>query len=174
MKRRFEFRLGRVLRVREIEERGARSEWAHAEREAREAADEVERVRAGIEALRRSAAEARGQGSIGEVLVHERLLDARVEELELWITRARTLELRAEKLADAWREAESRRKALDELGERRRTEHRRAVEEQDQFEADERGVQAWRGSAGQDPEEGSSHRAPLTDEGAGPSPRPLR
>jgi len=159
MKRRFDFRLARVLRVRELEEREARLVWGRAEQEARQAEGVVRTARAGLTELRAALTAARTSSELSRLPWLESQVDGRAEALAACLEEARTLRQRAERLAAGWREAEGRRRALVELEARGRSAHRMALAAADQRELDERAGADFAARKGPDPESNSS-RAP--------------
>lgn len=138
MKRRFEFRLERVRRVRDIEERVARSERVHAEALARAAETSRDQARA---VLQQSRAHLQTilEGSVDprSVLHSQRVMDAELVQLRRKIESARTLRTQAERMASAHRERESAVRALEELKGRSRHRHTTEVEKEDNAELDE-------------------------------------
>ncbi len=142
MRRAFQFRLARVRRVREVEERTARAAWKEAESAARVADGERERRSKSlarsrselVEMLRagavepnwvRHAQDALGQGVLALRSAHERAL---------------TMRQQAEKFATAWRERERERRALLKLEERLRARHAYELTRVEALESDERAL----------------------------------
>lgn len=125
---RFRFRLARLLRVREIEERLARERWVAQELASREADALVERRRAEHDLALRELGELRAKPRLDPAAVldaeswGERLLAARGAALE----RARTARFQADELAGAWRLREREKEGLERLSRRDREIHRRA------------------------------------------------
>lgn len=124
----FEFRLGRLRRVRDIQEREARNLWAAAEEVARnhqEVADHIaqEIVNARLELGRAQVEE---QLEVGAVL-HSHDLIARLEERLVQATElAKTSQFQADELQRSWMSAKSDARALERLEERAEQEHQRA------------------------------------------------
>ena len=142
MRRRFAFRLGRVRRVREIEERLARATWSQAEGEAAEAEmREADRRRERDRSRRELARELGPRGGErldpARVLISERALANETRALALARERALTLRAQAERLAADWRDRERDRRALVELEERARARHRRELERWEGAQLDE-------------------------------------
>ena len=184
MKRRFEFRLERVARVRELEERVARAERASAESLARAAEASRDRARsvlgrsrAWLTAALRRTVEPRS------VLQAHRALDAEVERLGREVESARNLRTQAERLAAAHLERRSAARALEELRKRERTRHGTLLAAADNAVLDE--VAAQRAREGREApsreprttvhdEDDSRSIAPHADRdpGSSPAPRP--
>lgn len=127
MKRRFEFRLERVRRIRELEERVARAERASAEGLARaaetsrdEARAVLERSRAHLRELLRGPLEPLDPREVQHV---HRALDHILHHLRRRVESARTLRTQAERMADAHLERRNAARALEELKERARARH---------------------------------------------------
>ncbi len=135
MNRRFRFRLERLRRVRAIEERVARASWSAAEREAAEAERALAEHRAAIEAAR--TADRREALDPRRVLVEQEVADGLVRGLLPRKETALTLRGQAARLAAAWRERESDRRALEELETRARSRHRSELERRENREMDE-------------------------------------
>ena len=127
---RFRFRLARLARVRQIEERLARERWIAQELASREADAHAERRRAEHGEALRELAELRARGRLDPAAVlgaeawRERLLAARGAALE----RARAARQRADGLAGAWRAREREQEGLERLERRDRERHRRAAD----------------------------------------------
>lgn len=138
MKRRFEFRLERVARIRAIEERLARSERISAETLARaaearrdQARGVLERSRAWLGELLKGNVDARG------VLSSHRALDLELERLRRATESARTLRTQAERMAAAHQTRRTAARALEELRIRARKRHRELLETSDNALLDE-------------------------------------
>lgn len=138
MKRRFQFRLERVRRVRDIQERVARAERARAESLARaaetsrdEARDVLEQSRARLRAILAGSIEP------AAVLHSQRALDAELAQLRRRVESARTQRIQAERMASAHRTRESALRALEELKDRSRQRHVGELEKRDNAELDE-------------------------------------
>jgi hypothetical protein len=140
MKRAFEFRLRRLKRLRETEEKVARALWAVAERRALDAAQEQGEARAELARSRAQLGEESAPGSAlhpGRTLLSLRAIDGLLRLLRDRKQRAATLRLQADEQARDWRERDQRRRALVELEERRRIRHRRELERAENAERDE-------------------------------------
>lgn len=135
MKRRFEFRLARVKRVREIEEDVARATWLAAEAEAASAAAERDRLRSHIAQERAWLAATRPDPA--EVLLHYRLLSRLLSLLRGRKERSLTLRAQADRLAGSWRQRERERRALVELEGRKRQRHVMELRRLENLEMDE-------------------------------------
>ena len=97
MKRRFEFRLERVRRVRDLEERVARSERAQAEALARAAEASRDHARGVLEESRAHLrAILSGHVEPRDVLAYQRALDGELTSLRRRVESARTLRTQAE------------------------------------------------------------------------------
>lgn len=138
MKRRFDFRLERVRRVRDLEERVVRAERAQAESLARaaeasrdEARSVLEESRAWLRSILTGALEP------ARVLSSQRALDDGLAALRRRVETARTLRTQAERMASLQRERKSVVRALDELRERARRRHAAALEQGDNATLDE-------------------------------------
>jgi len=150
MRRRFDFRLARVLRIRELEERIARVQWGEAQAEANEAAAAREARRDELKAARDELARLLG-GEAGPepeaprpsidpravTLSHE-IIDQRVGAVRRADEEMLTRQAQADRLARSWGEKDARRKSLERLEERDRQDHLRELERGDTKEADER------------------------------------
>jgi len=138
VKRRFDFRLERVRRVRDLEERVARAERAQAEALARAAETSRDEARSVLE---RSRAYLRSilDGALdpARVLHSQRALDGELAALRRRVESARTLRTQAERLAAAHREKRSAARALEELRERARQRHAAELEREDNAVLDE-------------------------------------
>lgn len=175
MKRRFEFRLARVQRVRDVEERVARAERAQAEALARaaeasrdQARAVLEQSRATLRALLEGALEPR------DVLTAQRALDGELADLRRRVESARTQRLQATHMAAAHRERKGAARALEELRERARLHHAAELEKHDNAALDEvaqRQAAAARREPAHGKEESASRSdAPVADQG--PQRRP--
>src|SRR5262249_47217449 len=125
MKRRFDFRLARVARVRELEERVARAERAQAEGFARAAEtratgarNEVARARAWLSDVLSGRIDPR------RTLSMHRVLDGQQARLRSAIESARTLRTQAERMAALHRARKAAARALEELRARALGRHR--------------------------------------------------
>ena len=125
MRRRFRFRLARVRRVRELEERVARATWGAAQSAASAAARAREGASAELLAARKHHVDrlAAGASSPASLLVEHRILDSQVHGLSAVSEVAKTRAAQAAALADAWRTREVARRALQELEKRARERH---------------------------------------------------
>jgi hypothetical protein len=182
MKRRFDFRLERVRRVRALEERVAGAERARAEGLARAAEASRDKART---ALERSRAERETllSGALGAldprgVLGAQRGLDAELARLRRTVESARTLRTQAERMAAVHRERKAAERALDELRGRARQRHDTALGKADAAELDEAAQRlaeaarrrARRPTDGAAREEGSSPVPPRADHASGSPP----
>jgi flagellar export protein FliJ len=170
VQRRFHFRLSRVRRVRELEERQARAAWGAAQSAAAEAAEARETLSARLRAARRDHVEglASGGSRPGTLLVEQRTLDRQVLELGAASELARTRADQAAALAEAWRERERARRALEELERRARDRFRTELRARETAEMDEiagmRDAQARRQAARERRETDSSSTAGRADQ----------
>ena len=138
MKRRFDFRLERVARIRELQEHVARAERASAENLARAAEARRDQARS---VLRRSRA------WLGEILggrCNPRLVLSSQVAMDLELKRlarahetARTLRSQAERAAAVHRARRSAARALEELRERARARHGEALQREENSALDE-------------------------------------
>lgn len=143
MKRRFDFRLARLLEVRAIQELAARAEWsAHealaqayeARRDGR--AEQLERSRVDLSAGMSPGATLRPEW----MLVAERALDTQVKDLLRTHEDALTRRAQADAMGAVWREREGDRRVLSELEERDRLRHRAELERWDNAQLDEQAL----------------------------------
>jgi flagellar export protein FliJ len=162
--RRFQFRLQRVERVREIQEQEARGAFALAEAEARareadceRAQGELQRGRAALGALQAAA-----RIDVQAVLLAQRGTLSLTRALRVARERLQLARARSDELRRAWQEREQAREALGRLGERARTRH---VAEQARVELAEieESVQARSARALSALPQGSSRCASATD-----------
>lgn len=132
MKRKFEFRLERVRRVRDIEERVARAERARAEGLARAAESSRDQAR-DVLAQSRASLQKILTGSIDPrtVLSSQRVLDGELTELRRRVESARTLRIQAERIAGHHSARKSAARALEELAGRARERHAAAIQAHD-------------------------------------------
>ena len=168
MKRRFDFRLARLLRVRAIEERAARAEWSEFEVVA-QVHEALRDQRAGqLGSARRHLAAGLAPGSTLRpewMLLAERALDAQVADLQLTHEDALTRRAQADAMRDVWRERERDRRVLSELEDRARLRHRDELERWDNRQLDEQALlRRSRRRPGQGPEEDSSSAGPAADQ----------
>lgn len=140
MKRRFEFRLARLRRIREIDEQVARAAWSEAENASRVATAELARARAAVEDANRNLAGVPGELQPGEVLLSLQVIEGLKRAVHARRELALTRQGQAKELADAWREREVDRRALEQLEERARVRHREELERADNAEIDEQNL----------------------------------
>ena len=143
MRRRFGFRLARLLRVRAIEEQVARAEWGLSEALARD----QERLRAErAEALALARAELAGRLAPGNalharwMLQAERALEGQATDLRRTHEDALTRRAQAEAYGRVWRDRERDRRVLAELEGRARARHREELERWDNAQLDEQAL----------------------------------
>jgi hypothetical protein len=138
MKRRFEFRLSRVRAVRELEERVARSERAHAENLARAAEASRDQARVVLEHSREHLRSLlAGAFDPRKLVTAQRALDGELADLRRKLETARTQRLQAERLASAHRERLSAARALEELEHKARAAHQAELDRHDNQVLDE-------------------------------------
>lgn len=143
MKRRFDFRLARLKRVRKIEERVARAEWGRTEALAR--AQEALRGQRARE-LDDSRSELAAAMLPGSTLRPEWMLQAehafrsQVAGLRLAHENALTRRAQADAFGQVWREREREHRALDELENREQGRHRAELERWDNAQLDEQAI----------------------------------
>jgi flagellar biosynthesis chaperone FliJ len=139
VKRRFEFRLARLLRVRAIEEELARAALARAEAEARSAAAVRERAAHELARGRSELVADLATGTIrpARVLLAQRALGNLAVALRARLERERTLVGQASVLRAAWRARETDRRALVELESRAHRSHRAELERRENAALDE-------------------------------------
>jgi flagellar biosynthesis chaperone FliJ len=139
MQRKFNFRLARVLRIREIEERVARAEWGAAQADLNRAQAKREERSQTLASSRQDMALGRLGGALapGRTLLDERALDAQVFGLTNAMEHVHSKRVSANQMELAWRKREQDRKALLELEDRARDAHRVEQETGDNLEMDE-------------------------------------
>lgn len=157
MKRRLEFRLERVRRVRDLEERVARAERIHAEGVARAAEASRDAAR---ELLERSRETLRkilaGTPDPRTVLVAQKALDGELAFLRRRSESARTLRTQAERIAAAHSERKNAARALEELRARAQKRHGAELEKLENAQLDEIAQRRSHARARADPRKGES------------------
>ena len=163
---RFRFRLDRLLRVRTIEERLARSEWSQGERIAQAAEDAQDRARAHLHRSRSElAAGLEGSLHARAVLTQQALLGGLGRRLAGARETYLTARGQADRLGDHWRTRNAASEALSRLRERDRLAHRREEARREAAEMDE--VALTRRPAPTRASQNGTEQAPL------PSSRPI-
>lgn len=121
----FKFRLGRLSRVREIQERNARNIWAAAEEVARNHQDVVDHFKNEIVRGRQELAliQAEEAMEISDVLRTQDLIERLEERRQVAAERAQTSRFQADQLQESWRQAKSDAQALERLEERAKDEY---------------------------------------------------
>lgn len=144
--RRFQFRLARLLRVRDVLERQAREDWSTLEMEARADAARSAARRQGLRDAQQHVADGQREGrpSAAQVLLAQVALDDQARSLRLAREAEALSATRAERAREQWSERERDRRALEELQERARRRHRVQLAAQDQAEMDEIAIQRRR------------------------------
>lgn len=138
MKRRFEFRLRRVARVRDIEERLAREERAVAEVRAREAESVREQARDALHAARLELARyLAGTVDARAVLSAHRLIDDHQRLLGERTEAAAAERRTADAAAEVHRERKAASQAMEKLRDRARDRHQDALAREENAEMDE-------------------------------------
>ena len=124
----FEFRLGRLRRVRDIQETEARNLWAAAEEVARNHQEVVEHIEDEISKARLDLGRAQVEEAldVGSVLHTHDLIAHLEDRLQRAREYAKTSRFQADELQDSWRAAKSDARALERLEERALHEHQRA------------------------------------------------
>ncbi|MBK8180386.1 MAG: hypothetical protein IPK67_16135 [Planctomycetes bacterium] len=138
---RFQFRLGRVLGVRRVEEEIARGDWLEAEHAAGRAEETARRAQLAVEEARSrlAALQSRPELQAAEVLLEQDQLDRLREQ---WVQRtiqASRLRRDAERLRQVMAERRVRVKGLETLEDRARGQWRAENEIRANQELDERG-----------------------------------
>jgi flagellar biosynthesis chaperone FliJ len=153
VRRAFSFRLARVQRVREAEERLARAAWGEAQAAARAAFERRAHAASALDDARAELVRILEAGKIdpGWLGAAQAALASGVELLRRAHEEALTLAERAERFADAWRERERERRSLVRLEDRARTRHRSELERADALEQDERALARATGTTGGPP-----------------------
>lgn len=136
----FRFALGRLIRVRAVQEELARSEWSAADAQARAAEGLVEMLRAQACAADRELRvhQRRVRLSAAEVLSIHRSIELLHEGLRRTSRRARELRDRADELRGPWRALAAEREGLERLKQRALCEHRREAEREEGRDLDQR------------------------------------
>jgi len=145
MKRRFEFRLARLRRVREIDEQVARAVWTAAEAESREATALLEEAREAVHQAHEDLSGALDPGADPRldprnVLTSLTTIEGMLEGVRRRRESALTLRHQADQLAETWREREVDRRALVELETRARERHRQELGRHEIAETDEQNL----------------------------------
>ncbi len=150
MKRRFDFRLARVLRVRTIEERAAAASLASAQAELAAAERTAADRRRALSDARRELG-VRLAGGVLEpalVLVEQQAIDAQLSGLTAARHAVLSCQAHVQAELEAWQQREQERRALAELETRARDRHRQAVHAAENAELDETaGQRVGRGTA---------------------------
>jgi flagellar export protein FliJ len=140
LKRRFDFKLARLMRVRTIQEEVARGEWSMAEAEALQAEAAELALREELQASRHELGVQVLEGgslSTAAVLASHRALDAQLTGIDAAAASSRTCRQQADKLAQIWRKTEQDRRGLQELAEREKVRHRIQLEREEEAARDE-------------------------------------
>ena len=139
MPRGFQFRLARVLRVRELFEETARAELGIAIAAANEAAAYVEHLRSEVVAARESLAELQTKPSIdpGSLIAKDKCVVSLLMALRPAKTRHSQLLFASEKAKAIWMTKKAEAQALDKLSVRHRDKHREEVNIKENAEQDE-------------------------------------
>ena len=140
MKRRFDFKLARLLRVRTIQEEVARGEWSMAEAEALQAEAAELALREELQSSRHTLGTQVLEGeslSTAAVLASHRALDAQIAGIAVAAAAAQTSRQGADELAQVWRKTEQDRRGLEELSDREKVRHRLGVEREEEAVRDE-------------------------------------
>jgi flagellar export protein FliJ len=178
VRRRFEFRLRRVARVRDIEEQMAREERAAAEARARAAAAAREQAREALEAARGELAKRlHGPLEARSVLSAHRLLDDHQRLLGERLREAAETRQGADQAAQVHRERKAAAQAMEKLRDRARDRHREALAREENAEMDEVAStrarrRAFSATAGENREAPSRSTALGADQAPVPSPDP--
>ena len=142
MNRRFEFRLARLRRVREIDEQVARAVWTAAEAESHEATMLLEEAREAVHEAEQSLSHtltpaAGGRLDPQHILHSLESIRSMLDGVRKRRESALTLRSQADQLAEAWQEREVERRALSELEDRARARHRTELEHLENAATDE-------------------------------------
>lgn len=147
MKRRFQFRLRRLERVRQIEEQIARGKWGEAEAVVARTAARVVELESTLERARRELHALRAGGELD--LANNDTYERPIETLLAHLQAARALHAEQRTVADRVKEAWSKRRqalrTLERMEEKARERHDSDLARADQFEADEANITraAW-------------------------------
>jgi flagellar export protein FliJ len=149
----FRFRLGRVLRVRALEEEIARGELLEARSRALEAETRLERARADLASARADLAREQSAGRLepAGLLARDAALPGLLARLRLGLGRAREERARAEEVSQRWRLARGELQGLERLEQRARERHRRQLELDELRELDEVALRRGPSSAPTEP-----------------------
>jgi len=162
MKRRFEFRLERLRRVRALEEHVARAERARTEAEAHGAEARAEAVRTHLASDRAWVRTRLEESALAPLSAARRTLDTTAQLLSRRIAAAQAARQVAARAAEEHRTRKIAARALDELRQRARLQHLAGLAQDEQAQMDEialRRASARRGKA----EGASSAPPPATD-----------
>ena len=121
----FHFKLGRLSRVRDLQEQSARNLWAAAETIAQNHIEVVEHYASEIANARSELGLAQAEEAIevGEILRFQHAIERLVERMASAHELAKTSRYQADQLEESWRTAKSDSRALERLEERQRDEH---------------------------------------------------
>jgi len=168
MKRRFEFRLERLRRVRALEEHVARAERARNESEARVAEARAEEVRARLAQDHAWVRERLGESALASLPAAHRSLDSTARTLSRRLETARARRASAERSAEEHRARKIAARALDELRSKAHHQHQTLLSQVEQAQLDE--VALRRSGASRGKAEGDSSRPRLATDLAPDSP----
>ncbi len=140
MKRRFEFKLARLMRVRTIQEEVARGEWSMAEAVALQSEAAELALREELQASRHALGVQVLEGeslSTAAVLASHCALDTQLSGIDAAAATALTRRQQADELAEIWRRTEQDRRGLEELSGRESVRHRQGIEREEEAARDE-------------------------------------
>lgn len=139
----FKFRLGRLSRVRDIQERNARNIWAAAEAIARNHREVVEHFENEIVRGREDLAliQAEEAMDIADVLRTQGLIERLGDRRAVAEERARTSRFQADQLQETWQQAKSDAHALERLEERELAEYQLEERKLESTQMDEVAIQ---------------------------------
>ncbi len=148
----FKFRLGRLSRVRDIQERNARNLWAAAEEVARNHREVVEHFQSEIVRSREELARIQATESIeiGAVLSTQHVIENLEKRRSVAEELARTSRFQADQLQESWQVAKSEARALERLEERQREEYELAERKLESAAMDEVALERTAASARKD------------------------
>lgn len=139
----FKFRLGRLSRVRDIQERNSRNIWAAAEEVARNHQEVVEHFQNEIVRGRQELARIQAEEAmeVSDVLHAQDLIERLEERRRIATERAQTSRFQADQLQESWRQAKSEAQALERLEERAKDEYQLEERKLENAEMDEVAMQ---------------------------------
>ena len=130
-------RLGRLLRIRQVQEEQARALWQQAEHRAREREQELDLLRATLLQSRAELVELGSTGRPGWIPLHEKLEKQLSRNIRLAHREAESAREEASTARVPWHQLRTRAEGLKKLVERARTEHLQELTMRQDRELDE-------------------------------------